>query len=119
MAIPFVQVANFTPNSGNGHWQAPFGLATVVGRKPAGAYTGPMAAQEGRQVLYQVVLNRTEFDDLVEQRNGKHYRIPILGKNATHSRLLQLRAQQVPYAGTNVAPLENRLINPSATFPKP
>jgi len=55
---------------------------------------------------------------LVEDRNGKHYRIPIFGVNAVqgttgnadYSWLLQLRAQSAPYAGTDVVPVVEALL---------
>lgn len=58
---------------------------------------------------------------LVETRNGKNYRIPIYGKNATrgvsgnadYSWLLQLRAQSAPYQGDDVSPLADFLISGS------
>lgn len=59
---------------------------------------------------------------LVETRDGKNYRIPIYGKNASrgltggadYSWLLQLRAQQAPYTGTDIAPLSSVLVKPSS-----
>jgi hypothetical protein len=57
---------------------------------------------------------------LVQQKDGKNYRIPIFGKNAVrgmngnadYSWLLQLRAQSAPYEGTDVSQLSDYLIAP-------
>jgi hypothetical protein len=57
---------------------------------------------------------------LVQQVNGKNYRVPVYGQNASRgltgnadfSWLLQLRAQQAPYTGTDIAPLANSLVPP-------
>jgi hypothetical protein len=57
---------------------------------------------------------------LVQQLDGKQYRIPIYGKNASrgvtgnadYSWLMQLRAQQAPYTGKDVVPLDNSLVPP-------
>jgi hypothetical protein len=63
---------------------------------------------------------------LVEKRNDNQYRIPIFGKNASRALtdnadygwLLQLRAQQGPYAEMDAVLLENALIHLPSTFPK-
>jgi len=55
---------------------------------------------------------------LVQQRNGRNYRVPVFGQNASRgltgnadfSWLMQLRSQSAPYAGKDVAPLEGSLI---------
>lgn len=55
---------------------------------------------------------------LVEARDGKNYRIPIFGKNASrgvngnadYSWLLQLRSQSAPYESADVTQLESYLI---------
>ncbi|HEY8962644.1 MAG TPA: hypothetical protein VIM57_10615 [Luteolibacter sp.] len=57
---------------------------------------------------------------LVQQKDGKNYRIPIFGKNAVrgmngnadYSWLLQLRAQSAPYEGTDISQLNDYLIAP-------
>lgn len=57
---------------------------------------------------------------LVQQKDGKNYRIPIFGKNAVrgmngnadYSWLLQLRAQSAPYEGTDISQLSDYLIAP-------
>jgi len=58
---------------------------------------------------------------LVQQKDGKNYRIPIFGKNAVrgmngnadYSWLLQLRAQSAPYEGADVTQLADYLIAPT------
>ena len=58
---------------------------------------------------------------LVQQIDGKNYRIPIFGKNAVrgmngnadYSWLLQLRAQSAPYEGADVSQLSDYLIAPA------
>ena len=55
---------------------------------------------------------------VVEARNGKNYRIPVFGQNASrgltgnadYSWLLQIRAQSAPYDGTDTVPLDDVLI---------
>jgi hypothetical protein len=58
---------------------------------------------------------------VVEERNGKRYRVPIFGVNATrgltgsadYSWLLQIRGQSAPYEGSDTAPLTNVLLPPA------
>ncbi|HEY8990342.1 MAG TPA: hypothetical protein VIM46_00045 [Luteolibacter sp.] len=58
---------------------------------------------------------------LVQQIDGKNYRIPIFGKNAVrgmngnadYSWLLQLRAQSAPYDGADISQLSDYLIAPA------
>lgn len=58
---------------------------------------------------------------VVETRNGKRYRVPIFGQNASrgvtgnadYSWLLQIRAQSAPYDGTDTVPLDSVLVPPS------
>jgi hypothetical protein len=57
---------------------------------------------------------------VVETLNGKKYRVPIFGQNASrgvtgnadYSWLMQIRAQSAPYAGTDTVPIDEVLIVP-------
>ncbi len=57
---------------------------------------------------------------VVETRNGKNYRVPIFGQNASrgvtgnadYSWLMQIRAQSAPYEGTDTVPLDQALVVP-------